>query len=52
ENLTGCVYGAIPPYSFHPQLRRVADPSMFSRYQELAFNAGLLEKSMVLNAED
>ncbi|WP_274597125.1 YbaK/EbsC family protein, partial [Erwinia amylovora] len=44
ENLTGCVFGAIPPFSFHPQLLLVADPSLFSRYQELAFNAGLLEK--------
>ncbi|CCP03640.1 Prolyl-tRNA synthetase [Erwinia amylovora Ea644] len=52
ENLTGCVFGAIPPFSFHPQLLLVADPSLFSRYQELAFNAGLLEKSMVLNTED
>lgn len=52
DNLTGCVFGAIPPFSFHPQLLLVADPSLFSRYQELAFNAGLLEKSMILNTED
>lgn len=52
EKLTGCVFGAIPPFSFHPDLLLVADPSLFTRYQELAFNAGLLEKSMVLNTAD
>ncbi len=52
DKLTGCVFGAIPPFSFHPDLLLVADPSLLARYQELAFNAGLLEKSIVLNTED
>ncbi|EPF18227.1 Uncharacterized conserved protein [Cedecea davisae] len=52
DELTGCVFGAIPPFSFHPQLKLVADPSIFERYDEIAFNAGLLEKSVVMNARD
>ncbi len=52
DELTGCVFGAIPPFSFHPQLKLVADPSIFERYDEIAFNAGLLDKSVVMNAQD
>ncbi|CAG8924506.1 unnamed protein product [Penicillium salamii] len=50
--LTGCVFGAIPPFSFHPDLRLVVDPALFERYPEIAFNAGLLERSVILNTED
>lgn len=52
DALTGCVFGAIPPFSFHSELALVADPLLFERYDEIAFNAGLLEKSVVLNTED
>jgi Ala-tRNA(Pro) deacylase len=52
DAMTGCVLGAIPPFSFHPELRLVADPELFERYGEIAFNAGRLDASMVLNAED
>jgi len=52
EALTACVFGAIPPFSFHPELRLVADPLLFERFDEIAFNAGLLEKSVILNTED
>lgn len=52
EAMTGCVLGAIPPFSFHPELRLVADPELFARYREIAFNAGRLDASMVLDAED
>ena len=52
DALTGCVFGAIPPFSFHPDLRLVVDPLLFERYDEIAFNAGLLEKSVVLNVAD
>ncbi|KAA8998957.1 YbaK/prolyl-tRNA synthetase associated domain-containing protein [Affinibrenneria salicis] len=51
-DLTQCVFGAIPPFSFHPDLLLVADPFLFSRFDELAFNAGSLERSIVLNTED
>ncbi|QLD32768.1 YbaK/prolyl-tRNA synthetase associated domain-containing protein [Mannheimia varigena] len=50
--LTDCVFGAIPPFSFHSDLLLVAEPSLFERYDELAFNAGTLERSIILNTED
>jgi Ala-tRNA(Pro) deacylase len=52
DTLTGCVFGAIPPFSFHPDLQLVVDPLLFERYDEIAFNAGLLEQSVVLNIAD
>ncbi|CAM7622918.1 MAG: YbaK/prolyl-tRNA synthetase associated domain-containing protein [Enterobacteriaceae bacterium] len=52
ETLTACVFGAIPPFSFHPELKLVADPLLFTRYEDIAFNAGLLEKSIILNTKD
>ncbi|MTH46828.1 YbaK/prolyl-tRNA synthetase associated domain-containing protein [Intestinirhabdus alba] len=52
DSLTGCVFGAIPPFSFHPQLKLVADPQLFDRFDEIAFNAGVLEQSIVLATED
>ncbi|WP_017346593.1 YbaK/prolyl-tRNA synthetase associated domain-containing protein [Pantoea sp. A4] len=50
--LTGCVFGAIPPFSFHPDLKLVVDPLLFTRFDEIAFNAGLLERSVILNTQD
>ena len=50
--LTGCVFGAVPPVSFHPNLKLVADPSLFTRYDELAFNAGLLDHSIIIKRAD
>ena len=52
DALTACEFGAIPPFSFHPSLKLVADPLLFSRFDEIAFNAGLLEKSIILNTSD
>ncbi|MGZ5182939.1 MAG: YbaK/prolyl-tRNA synthetase associated domain-containing protein [Ramlibacter sp.] len=52
DALTGCVLGAIPPFSFDPELQLVADPELFERYREIAFNAGRLDASMVLDADD
>lgn len=52
DELTQCVFGAIPPFSFHPALKLVADPLLFTRFDELAFNAGTLERSIILNTED
>ncbi|HFZ8995968.1 TPA: YbaK/prolyl-tRNA synthetase associated domain-containing protein [Citrobacter freundii] len=52
DELTGCVFGAIPPFSFHPRLKLIADPLLFERYSEIAFNAGLLEKSIILDTAD
>ena len=50
--LTGCIFGAVPPVSFHPDLKLVADPSLYERYKELAFNAGLRDHSIIINTED
>lgn len=52
DALTGCVFGAIPPFSFHPALKLVADPLLFEHFDEIAFNAGRLDKSIILNALD
>ncbi|TDQ59833.1 Ala-tRNA(Pro) deacylase [Mesocricetibacter intestinalis] len=52
QQLTDCVFGAIPPFSFHEQLKLAADPLLFQRFDELAFNAGTLERSIILNTED
>ncbi|WP_169754619.1 YbaK/EbsC family protein [Campylobacter curvus] len=50
--LTDCVFGSVPPFSFHKNLLLIADPSLFERYEEIAFNAGLLDHSIILNAKD
>ncbi|MWT74202.1 YbaK/prolyl-tRNA synthetase associated domain-containing protein [Escherichia coli] len=50
--LTGCVPGSIPPFSFHTDLKLVADPEIFARYTDIAFNAGSLEDSVILSTED
>lgn len=52
DSLTACVFGAIPPFSFHPALRLVADPVLFERFPEIAFNAGQLDKSIILDTAD
>lgn len=52
DKLTACVFGAIPPFSFHPDLTLVADPLLFERFDEIAFNAGLLEKSVIMKTDD
>ncbi|HGG8936264.1 TPA: YbaK/prolyl-tRNA synthetase associated domain-containing protein, partial [Enterobacter hormaechei subsp. xiangfangensis] len=40
------------PFSFHPDLTLVADPLLFERFDEIAFNAGLLEKSVIMDTQD
>lgn len=50
--LTGCIVGTIPPFSFSENLKLVADPELFERYREIAFNAGCLDKSIILNSDD
>lgn len=52
DALTACVFGALPPFSFHNALRLVADPLLFERFDEIAFNAGSLDKSVILNTQD
>lgn len=50
--LTGCVMGAVPPFSFWPNVRLIVDPKLLADHEEIAFNAGRLDRSMVLNASD
>jgi len=50
--LTGCVMGAVPPFSFWPNVKLVVDPRLLDEHDEIAFNAGRLDTSMVLNAQD
>lgn len=49
---TGCVIGAIPPFSLSPRIRLVVDPELVQANDEIAFNAGRLDRSIVLNAQD
>ncbi|QPS07450.1 YbaK/prolyl-tRNA synthetase associated domain-containing protein [Delftia acidovorans] len=49
---TGCVMGSVPPFSFNPQVRLVADPALVERFGEIAFNAGRLDRSIVLDSAD
>ena len=49
--LTGCVMGAIPPFSFRKDLSLVVDES-FKACKEVTFNAGRLDRSLILNFTD
>ena len=50
--LTGCIFGAVPPVSFHPDLELICDSTLFTRYDELAFNAGGRDVSIIISTED
>lgn len=52
SELTDCVFGAIPPFSFNPHLRLFVDSGVLKRNDQIAFNAGLLERSVVMSASD
>ncbi|ETO43397.1 YbaK/EbsC family protein [Morganella sp. EGD-HP17] len=52
KTLTDCVPGALAPFTFNPELELVIDPVLFERYTDIAFNAGTLTETIVLNAED
>ena len=51
EALTGCVTGAIPPFSFNPELQLLADP-LLTENEEVVFNAGRLDRSIFMRADD
>jgi Ala-tRNA(Pro) deacylase len=51
ESLTGCVIGAIPPFSFSEQLEVLADP-LIRENEEVVFNAGRLDRSIFMKSED
>lgn len=52
EEITGCRIGAIPPVAFDDRLNLVADQAFLQDEPEIAFNAGRLDRSIVLKAAD
>ncbi len=51
QELTGCVIGAIPPFSFNEQLQVLADP-LIQQNDEVVFNAGRLDRSIFMRLAD
>lgn len=51
QALTGCVIGAIPPFSFSDQLEVLADP-LIQENEEVVFNAGRLDRSIFMKLDD
>lgn len=51
EALTGCVIGAIPPFSFNEELQVLADP-LIANNDEVVFNAGRLDRSIFMHSAD
>ncbi|HEX9838205.1 MAG TPA: YbaK/EbsC family protein [Anaerolineales bacterium] len=51
RELTGCVIGAIPPFSFSDQLQVLADP-LVQQNEEVVFNAGRLDRSIFMKLDD
>lgn len=51
ERLAGSVAGTVLPFSFHPELELIVDPSLLEN-DEIYFNAARLDRSMVLKLGD
>ena len=51
QELTGCVIGAIPPFSFNDHLQVLADP-LIQENEEVVFNAGRLDRSIFMKLDD
>lgn len=51
QALTGCVMGAVPPFSLNPDLTIVVDEDLLAN-DTLFFNAGRLDRSMELDTKD
>jgi Ala-tRNA(Pro) deacylase len=51
QELTGCVVGAIPPFSFSDKLQVLADP-LIQQNEEVVFNAGRLDRSIFMKLDD
>ncbi|HAV77770.1 MAG TPA: hypothetical protein DCX53_10515, partial [Anaerolineae bacterium] len=51
QELTGCVIGAIPPFSFSDRLSVLADP-LIKENDEVVFNAGRLDRSIFMKLDD
>ena len=51
QALTGCVMGAVPPFSLNPELTIVVEEDLLAN-ATLFFNAGRLDRSMELDTQD
>ncbi len=51
ERLAGSVAGTILPFSFHPELELIIDPSL-RQIDEVYFNAARLDRSVALRTSD
>jgi Ala-tRNA(Pro) deacylase len=51
EELSGCVTGSIPPFSFNAELEVLADP-LIQDNEEVVFNAGRLDRSIFMKCAD
>jgi Ala-tRNA(Pro) deacylase len=51
QELTGCVIGSIPPFSFNERLILLADP-LIQENEEVVFNAGRLDRSIMMKLSD
>lgn len=51
QELTGCVIGAIPPFSFSDELLVLADP-LITENEEVVFDPGRLERSVMMKLDD
>lgn len=49
---TACVMGAVPPFSFSRDIAVVVDQALIDENAEIAFNAGRLDRSVVMAVED
>jgi Ala-tRNA(Pro) deacylase len=52
RELTGCEIGAIPPFTFNEDLALLVDATLGRRYDEIVFNAGRLDASILMKAAD
>jgi Ala-tRNA(Pro) deacylase len=51
ERLAGSVAGTVLPFTFHPDLTLIADPTI-QLHEELLFNAARLDRSLALRTAD
>jgi Ala-tRNA(Pro) deacylase len=49
--LTNCTMGAVPPFSFHPQLVLIVDEDLMAEPQ-IVFSAGRLDRSVFIRSDD
>lgn len=52
RELTGCEIGAIPPFVFNDALSLLVDETLGTRHEEIVFNAGRLDASILMRARD